>query len=74
MPQPQSAESQFRHRARVALLEGREYEARGEVNKRLLEEVRDEIEHELSSGLFPLNKKEHHILMQRRRRERFARK
>ena len=72
MPKPQSAESQFRHKARAALLEGRQYEARTEVNKRLLEEVKSEIESELSSGLFPLNKQEHHLLMQRRRLERFA--
>ena len=73
MPKPQSAESQFRHKARAALLEGREYEARTSVNKRLLEEVRAEVESELSSGLFPLGKREHHLLMlQRRRRESFA--
>ena len=39
-----SAEEQFRRRARKALAAGEPFEARGEVNKRLLEEVRAEVE------------------------------
>ena len=41
---PLSAEQQFRARARKALAAGEPFEARGEVNKRLLEEVRAEVE------------------------------
>ena len=39
-----SAEEQFRRRARKALAAGEPFEARGEVNKRLLEEIRAEVE------------------------------
>ena len=41
---PLDAGQQFRGRARKALEEGRPFEARGEVNKRILEEVRAEVE------------------------------
>ena len=41
-----NAEAKFRKRAREALKEGRDFEARGETNKRILEEVRAELEEE----------------------------
>ena len=41
---PLSAGQQFRARVRKALLAGASFEARGEANKRLLEEVRVEVE------------------------------
>ena len=41
---PLSAGQQIRARARKALLAGASFEARGEANKRLLEEVRAEVE------------------------------
>ena len=43
-----NAEAKFRKRAREALKEGRDFEARGETNKRILEEVRAELEEEAS--------------------------
>ena len=41
-----NAEAKFRKRAREALKEGRDFEARGETNKRILEEVRAELKEE----------------------------
>ena len=46
---PIDAETKFRKRAREALKEGRNFEARGETNKRILEEVRAELEEEASA-------------------------
>ena len=43
-----NAEAKFRKRAREALKEGRNFEARGETNKRILEEVRAELKEEAS--------------------------
>ena len=49
-------EAQFRKRACEALKEGRNFEARGETNKRILEEVRAELEEEASP---PPDKRRH---------------
>ena len=43
---PLDAEQQFRRRARRALREGRNFEARGETNRAILAEVRAEIQKE----------------------------
>ena len=51
-----NAEAKFRKRAREALKEGRDFEARGETNKRILEEVRAELEEEASP---PPDKRRH---------------
>ena len=50
MPVQPTAESQFRNRARKALLEGKNFEARGEVNKVILQEVRAELAQEVALG------------------------
>ena len=50
MPVQPTAESQFRNRARKALLEGKNFEARGEVNKVILQEVRTELAQEVALG------------------------
>ena len=50
MPVQPTAGSQFRNRARKALSEGKDFEARGEVNKVILQEVRAELGLEVSAG------------------------
>ena len=46
----QSAGAQSRQRARKALLEGKDFQARGEVNKAIFEEVRAELQQEVAKG------------------------
>ena len=46
MPKAKTPEERFRKRARIALMDGRDYLARGKSNKRILEEVREEVRKE----------------------------